>query len=96
MSAQGVGIEEVRIRLLRPGQRLLLPVGAGTAIMCCAGSMRVTQAGNPKAERHILVAGHRFVFNFAGVALLTALDGMKGEWLEDTGIVLFSAPAALG
>lgn len=90
-----LGIEEVRVRLLRSGQRLQLRAGAGTVVMRCAGSIRIAQASNLKAERHILVAEERFVFDVGGVAWLTAPDGMNGEWLEETAMVLISVSASL-
>ena len=62
--------------------------------MCCAGSIRITRASDPKAVGRILPTGERFTFEVAGVAMLTALEGMKGEWLEDTGIVLVSLPVS--
>lgn len=90
-----LAIEEVRVRLLRSGQHLRLRADAGAALMCCCGSIRIAQPGNPKANARILVAGERFTFEVGGVALLTALQGMTGEWLEDTGISLLRLPAAL-
>ena len=89
---EGRAIDEVRIRLLRPGQSLQLRVNAGKAVMCCAGSIRITQAGDSKAAERILLTGERLTFEVAGVAMLTALEGMKGEWLEDTEIVLVCLP----
>lgn len=84
----------MRVRLLRTGERLRLRVSAGDAVRCCAGSVRVLPGAG--AQSRTLVAGEEMTFEAAGTALLTAQEGMRGEWLEDTGMVLVCLPALPG
>ena len=77
--------QHIRIKRLRPGQSVEVRLDVGAEIMCCAGRIRVSGV--------CLAAGERYTIDVAATARITAIEGMRGEWLEDTGVVLVSVPA---
>jgi DUF2917 family protein len=79
---------EVRTLRLRPGQCLRFNAAAGHRIRCCAGRVWITHEND--ARDIFLDAGGDFTFRGDGVALVTAEEGMRGEWLEDTGIAVIA------
>ncbi len=77
--------EDIRIKRLRPGQSIEVELEIGAEVMCCAGRIRIAGV--------CLAAGERYTIDVAATALIAAVEGMRGEWLEDTGVVLVSLPA---
>jgi hypothetical protein len=73
-------------RRLAPGDCLRLRDAAGRTIQCCAGSVWITQENDPRDK--FLLPGQRFTLNRPGVALVSAGEGMRDEWLRDTGITV--------
>ena len=61
--------------------------------MCCAGTVWITQQGDSRDI--FLTAGQRFAFDRAGIALIGAVEGMKDEWMNDSGITVISLPLKL-
>lgn len=66
---------------------------AGCMVMCCAGTVWITQEGD--ARDIYLSAGESFTFDRPGTALISPEEGMKDEWMADTGITVICLPARL-
>ena len=86
-------VEDVRTRRLAPGELVKVYGAAGYTVMCCAGTVWITQQND--ARDVFLSPGERFTFDRDGVALIGAVEGMRDEWLQDTGIALISLPSKL-
>ena len=82
--------DDMGTKRLAPGQSLKLRDAAGRTVMCCAGTVWITQEGD--ARDIFLTAGQRFTFDRPGLALIRAEEGMKDEWMRDSGIVVISLP----
>ena len=63
-------------RRLRLGETV--QIATGTRLMCCAGAIEV--------EGRVLRPGDEFLLQ--GAASVTALEGMRDEWLGESGIVV--------
>jgi hypothetical protein len=87
--------EELCTKRLKPGATLILRNAAGRTVMCCAGAVCIVQQGN--ARRIFLAAGASYTFDRPGLASIRAVEGMKDEWLGDSGItVIFLSLKAKG
>ena len=75
------------------GQSLKVRDAAGCTVMCCAGTVWITQENDTRDI--FLTAGQRFTFDRPGLALIRAEEGMKYEWLDDMGYAVISLPAIL-
>jgi hypothetical protein len=80
-------------RRLAQGDLLKLDVHAGQTVMCCAGTVWITQRGDVRDT--FLRAGERFTFERAGLALISVEEGPKNEWMEDMRFAVISVPEAL-
>lgn len=89
----GADADDIRVRQLTPGESLKLRDAAGHTVMCCAGTIWITQEND--ARDIYLSAGESFTFDRPGTALISAEEGMKDEWLDDTGITVISLPRTL-
>lgn len=85
--------DDIRVRRLTPGESLRLRDAAGHTVMCCAGTIWITQENDVRDI--FLSAGESFTFDRPGTALISAEEGMKDEWLNDSGITVISAPGKL-
>jgi len=79
------GLEERSVRLAAD-QTLRLRGAAGWAITCCAGTVWITQEGDPRDI--FLGAGESFTLDRAGLALIYALKGMEDSWRGNTGMTV--------
>jgi hypothetical protein len=70
----------MRTRRLRPGQ--CVELHGPITVMCCAGSVWI------KPQAVLLTAGERYTFEDHAPALLCGHEGMRDEWLNDTGIIV--------
>jgi hypothetical protein len=75
--------EDLRTMRLHRGQRLRLE---SYRITCCAGKILIRREDDPRGV--ILLAGENTIFS--ATAVVTAVEGMRDEWLEDTGIVVIA------
>ena len=66
---------------------------AGYTVQCCAGTVWITQEND--ARDIYLSAGESFTFDRPGTALISAEQGMRDEWMDDTGITVIAVPASL-
>jgi len=89
----GTDADDIRVRRLTPGESLKLRDAVGQTVMCCAGTIWITQEND--ARDIYLSAGECFTFDRPGTALISAEEGMKDEWLNDSGITVISAPGKL-
>lgn len=78
---------------LTPGQSLKVRDAIGCTVMCCAGTVRITQEDD--ARDTFLTAGQCFAFGRPGLALIRAEAGMKNEWLGNSGVTVISLPVKL-
>jgi hypothetical protein len=78
---------------LAPGESLRLRDAVGCTVTCCAGTVWITQQGDLRDI--FLAAGQRFTFDRPGLALIHAMEGMKDEWMSDSGITVISLPLRL-
>jgi hypothetical protein len=85
--------DDICTRRLTPGRSLKVRDAAGCTIQCCAGMVWITQEGD--ARDIYLSAGECFTFDRSGIALISPEEGMKDEWMADTGITVISLPARL-
>lgn len=85
--------DEICVTRLARGQSLKLRNATGCTVMCCAGTVWITQEND--ARDIFLTAGQRFTFDRPGLALIYAEEGMKDEWLNDIGIAAISLPVKL-
>jgi hypothetical protein len=84
-------LEEICVQRLTAGQSLKVRDAVGCTVMCCAGTVWITQEND--ARDIFLTAGQRFTFDRPGLALIHAEEGMRNEWMDDTGITVISLPA---
>lgn len=89
----GADAGDIRVRRLTPGESLKLRDAVGHTLMCCAGTIWITQEND--ARDIYLSAGESFTFDRPGTVLISAEEGMKDEWLNDSGVVVISAPGNL-
>lgn len=75
-------------RQLAPGERVVLRNAVGCTVMCCAGTVWITQEND--ARDTILTAGEHFTFDCSGMAIIGALEGMRDAWRGNTGITVIS------
>lgn len=61
--------------------------------MCCAGTIWITQEGDPRDI--FLAAGERFTLDRPGLALISAEEGARNEWMDDVGFAVITLPAIL-
>jgi ferric-dicitrate binding protein FerR (iron transport regulator) len=85
--------EDIRTIRLAPGRSLRVRDAAGCIVTCCAGAVWITQERD--ARDIFLATGQSFTFDRPGLALIHAEEGMKDEWLNDTGITVISLPMKL-
>ena len=85
--------DDIRVRRLTPGESLKLRDAAGHTVVCRAGTIWITQENDPRDI--YLSAGESFTFDRPGTVLISAEEGMKDEWLNDSGITVISAPGKL-
>lgn len=86
-------LDEVGTKRLAPGQSLRVCDAVGSTVMCCAGTVWITQEGDLRDI--FLTAGQSFTFDRSGLALIRAEEGMKDEWMSDSGIIAISLPLKL-
>lgn len=86
-------LEDRCVTRLTPGQSLRVRDATGCTIMCCAGTVWITQEND--AREILLAAGQRFTFDRAGIALVCAVDGMQDLWTGNAGIAVICLPARL-
>jgi DUF2917 family protein len=80
-------------RRLAPGETLKVRNAAGSTVMCCAGTVWITQESD--ARDIFLTAGQTFTFDRPGVALICAVEGMRDAWTGRPGIAVIAAPQTL-
>ena len=83
--------DEICVQRLRRGQSLKMRDAAGCTVMCCAGTVWITQEND--ARDIFLTAGQRFTFDRPGLALIRAEEGVKNEWMDDMGFAVISLTA---
>jgi hypothetical protein len=86
-------LDDMGTKRLAPGQSLRVRDAIGCTVMCCAGTVWITQEGDPRDI--FLTAGQRFTFDRPGLAFIRAEEGMKDEWMSDSGITVISLPLKL-
>jgi hypothetical protein len=84
---------DICVRRLARGESLKVRDGAGRMVMCCAGTVWITQEND--ARDIYLTAGETFVLDRPGLALISAEEGVKDEWLDDIGFAVVGLPARL-
>jgi len=89
----GLDTEALCTKRLAPGGALRLRDAAGCTVMCCAGTVWITQEND--ARDIFLAAGESFTFDRKGLALIRAEKGMQDEWMADTGIAVICLAARL-
>lgn len=85
--------DEICVTRLALGRSLKVRDATGCTVMCCAGTVWITQEND--ARDIFLTAGQRFTFDRPGVALICAEEGMQDEWMNDMGIAVISLPVKL-
>ena len=90
----GLDTEALCTKRLAPGGALRLRDAAGCTVMCCAGTVWITQEND--ARDIFLNAGRRFTFDRPGLAMICAVECVKNEWLDDMGFAVISLPASRG
>ena len=85
--------EEICVKRLTRGQSLKVRDALGCTVMCCAGTVWITQENDLRDI--FLTAGQRFTFDRPGLALIYAEEGMKNEWMDDMGFAVISLPSIL-
>ena len=74
------------VERLAAGRLLAVRDAAGWTVTCCVGTVWITQESD---ERDIyLKSGESFTFDRPGVALICAVDGMKGGPAGDAGTAI--------
>jgi len=81
------------MRRLAPGGSLQVRDAAGCTVSCCAGTVWITQENDIRDV--FLAAGESFTFDRKGLAVIRAEEGMRDEWMADTGITVICLPARL-
>mgnify|MGYP001597689678 CR=1 FL=1 len=81
-------LDDICTRRLTPGTTLKVRNAVGCTVMCCAGTVWITQEND--ARDIFLTAGQCFTFDRPGLALIRAVEGMKDEWMSDSGITVIS------
>jgi len=89
----GLDTEALCTKRLARGGALRLRDAAGCTVMCCAGTVWITQEND--ARDIFLAAGERFTFDRKGLALIRAEKGMLDDWMADTDITVICLPARL-
>jgi branched chain amino acid efflux pump len=92
LSSPAEGSAEICVTALKLGIPLKLRDAVGHTITCHAGTVWITQEND--ARDIYLAAGESFAFDRPGLALINAEEGMKDEWLSDTGVAVISGPAS--
>ena len=82
---------DICVQRLRPGRSLRVRNVIGCTVMCCAGTVWITQEND--ARDIFLTAGQRFTFDRTGLALIHAEEGMRNEWMDYMGFAVISLPA---
>lgn len=72
-------LDDMGTKRLAPGQSLRVRDAIGCTVMCCAGTVWITQEDDLRDI--FLTAGQRFTFDRPGLALIRAEEGMKDEWM---------------
>jgi hypothetical protein len=80
-------------RRLARGKSLQLRDAVGCTVMCCAGTVWITQQND--ARDIFLTAGQSFTFDRPGMALIYAVEGIQDEWMGDSGITAINLPLRL-
>ena len=83
--------DELCVTRLTPGRSLRVRDAIGCTVMCCAGTVWITQEND--ARDIFLTAGERFTFDRPGLALIYAEEGIRNEWMDDMGFAVISLPA---
>jgi hypothetical protein len=83
-------LDEICMQRLTPGESLGLRDASGCTITCCAGMVWITREGDSRDI--FLAAGQSFTIDGPGLALIHAMEGMKDEWMSDSGITVISLP----
>lgn len=86
-------LDDIGTKRLAPGQSLRVRDAVGRTIMCCAGTVWITQEGDLRDI--FLTAGQRFTFDRPGLALIHAEEGMMDEWMSDSGVTVVCLPLKL-
>lgn len=86
-------IDDLCTRRLASGSSLKVRDAAGCTVMCCAGTVWITQENDVRDI--FLKAGENYTFDRKGLALIRAETGMQDEWMADTGITVICLPAKL-
>jgi hypothetical protein len=81
------------MRRLAPGGSLQVRDAAGCTVSCCAGTVWITQENDIRDV--FLAAGESFTFDRKGLAVIRAEEGMRDEWMADTGITVICLSARL-
>jgi len=81
------------MRRLAPGGSLQVRDAAGCTVSCCAGTVWITQENDIRDV--FLAAGESFTFDRKGLAVIRAEEGMRDEWMADTGITVSCLSARL-
>ena len=89
----GADADDIRVRRLTPGESLKLRDAVGHTLMCCAGTIWITQEND--ARDIYLSAGESFTVDRPGTVLISAEEGRTDEWLNDSGITVISASGKL-
>jgi hypothetical protein len=84
--------DEICVQRLAPGQSLKVRDAMGCTVMCCAGTVWITQEND--ARDIFLTPGRRFTFDRPGLAMICAVEGVKNEWLDDMGFAVVGLPAS--
>lgn len=85
--------DEICVQRLTPGQSLKVRDAMGCTVMCCAGTVWITQEND--ARDIFLTAGRKFTFDRPGVALIRAEEGMYDPWTGNPGMTVISLPAGM-
>lgn len=71
----GADADDIRVRHLTPGESLKLRDAMGHTLVCCTGTIWITQENDLRDI--FLSAGESFTFDRPGNALISAEEGMK-------------------
>jgi hypothetical protein len=82
--------DDLCTRRLAPGETLKVRNAAGSTVMCCAGTVWITQEND--ARDIFLTAGQTFTFDRPGIALICAVEVMRDLWSGNPGIAVIAMP----
>lgn len=85
--------DETCVQRLTQGQSLKVRDATGCTVMCCAGTVWITQEND--ARDIFLTAGRSFTFDRPGLALIRAEEGMYDPWTGNPGMTVISLPAGM-